>query len=480
MKKLLFTVLALFSIFITTATAQNVPNGSFENWNLNFYFSDPDNFWTTNFQAYFSGANANVTKTTDVHSGNFALKLEGVEVDTNVIPGAVAIGTPGPDGFAGGYPYNELPDTLSFFAKYDIAPGDTGFIFIIFKTSGAPISANAYQFAGTQPDYQQFKLPVSSMLPVQPDSFLFFLATSANFDNATAGNLIYIDDIEFIGSTAPFPNGGFEEWTDITDEVPGDGWVVSNFFNLPSDPSVTKTTNAYSGNFAIRLENKISFYGEPFGSFAIIGTLGENGPEGGFPLSDTPKKISGFYQYAPVGVDSSIFLAKFSKWNSATHQTDSIAETKVSLPPANSYTAFEIPFDFNWSAQPDSMTFGFSPSYLDEDSALVVLGSVLYVDALALEFVSGIRIQLGDYLSFVNAFPNPADNVLHLDFELAFQTPLNILVYDSQGKKIKAFDKGMCNNQVKLELPVGDLSSGSYYYSILTNKGVYNGKFVVK
>ncbi|MBI5916578.1 MAG: hypothetical protein HY842_14470, partial [Bacteroidetes bacterium] len=465
MKKLYFLFLFAFSLTFSETLAQNIPNAGFESWTQHFFYAEPVNFSTTNFQGYFSGTGPNVTKTTDAYAGNFAARLEAVAVDTNVLPGFVSIGTPGPGGFAGGFPFNELPDTLAGFVKYDITLGDSAFLLIIFTSGGSPIAASAHQFYGVQSDYAEFKVPLFSLLPVQPDTFQFFLATTSNFDSTQAGSVLFVDELHFIGATATFPNGGFEDWTDVASEEPDGGWITSNFFSNPLDPTVTKTGDAHSGNFAIRLENKPSLGGTPT-SFAILGQLGGEDPEGGFPISNTPKKISGYYKYFPVGTDSSIFITQFSKWNQATQQSDSIANIKVSLPPANTYTSFEIPLNIVWSAQPDTMLLGFAPSYLDNDTSTVTLGSVLQVDDLEIEFVSGIIVRLDRYPAFVNAFPNPAGDFLHLSFDLSIQTPVVVVVHDGNGRTWKTYDAGLRSGAVDIALPVSELNTGTYFYSI--------------
>jgi Secretion system C-terminal sorting domain len=477
MKKFLLFFPAVFLFTWADLSAQTVPNGDFENWTQQFYFSEPDFFWTTNVQAYFSGAGANVTKSTDAYAGTYALKLEAVAVDTSVAPGAIGLGTPGPSGFVGGYPYTELPDTLTGYAKYNIAPGDTAFMLVIFMAGGSPFSVASQPFTGVQDAYAQFKLPITTVLPVEPDTFQFFLATSANFDSAVAGNVLYMDGLSFIGASAPFPNGGFEDWTDVASEEPDGGWITSNIFNIGGAPSVTKTSDATSGNYAIRLENVPSFFGPP-SSFALLGELGEEDPTGGFPLLNTPKMISGFYKYAPAGPDSSFFFAGFSKWNPVTSQTDSIAEVEFSMPPTAEYTLFELPFDVDWTAVPDTMLFGFAPSNVGEDSTIATLGSILQVDNLTIEFVSGVTFPLEEYLSLVKAFPNPARDFIALHFSVAESTPLQVVIYDGNGKERAFYDLGVQSGEVSFEVPVAGLPPGSYIYSIVTEKGPFHGKFI--
>ena len=479
--KIFFFFLAVAGVFAGNAlVAQTIPNGDFENWSQQFYFSEPTNFWTSNLQAYFSGAGANVTKTADAYAGDFALKLEAVTVDTSVIPGAIALGSPGSSGFTGGYPYTELPDTLTGYAKYNIASGDTAFLLVIFMAGGAPFSLASQPFTGVQDAYAQFKLPITSFLPVQPDTFQFLLTTSANLDSAVAGNVLYMDELQFTGATEPFPNGGFEEWTDVASEEPAGGWTTSNIFNVGGAPSVSKTTDAQSGSYAIRLENAPSLFGPPV-SFVLTGELNENGdPAGGFPIANTPKAVHGFYKYAAAGPDSSLFFAQFSKWNPATLQADSIAAVALSLPSAAEYTPFEMPFDVDWSTVPDTMLLGFAPSLVDDDSASITTGSVLQIDALTIEFVSGVTFPLGEYLSHVNAFPNPARDYFHLQFSVINSTPLQVRIYDESGKKQAAYDLGVRNGEVTFDVPVAGLLPGCYLYSIFTEKGAFHGKFIIR
>jgi len=263
----------------------------------------------------------------------------------------------------------------------------------------------------------------------------------------------------------------------VASEEPDGGWLTSNLFNIGGVPSVTKTSDAQSGDYAIRLENVPSFIGLP-SSFALLGELGEEVPTGGFPILNEPKLVSGFYKYAPQGPDSSLFLAQFSKWNPATQQSDSIATLFFSLPPAAEYTQFELVFDVAWPTTPDTMLFGFAPSYIENDSASATMGSALQVDNLAIEFVSGVTFPLGEYLSLVNAYPNPATGYLTLRFSVAEFTPLDVVIYDENGKERAAYDLGLRSGEVSFEVPVAGLPAGSYIYSIVTEKGAFNGKFI--
>lgn len=75
MKNLLI-ILAIFTL--PPLHAQLIPNGGFENWTLHTGSTtiyEPDGWGTPNQTCIDSGYTAVVQRTTDAHSGNFALKL---------------------------------------------------------------------------------------------------------------------------------------------------------------------------------------------------------------------------------------------------------------------------------------------------------------------------------------------------------------------------------------------------------------------
>jgi len=124
--------------------------------------------------------------------------------------------------------------------------------------------------------------------------------------------------------------------------------------------------------------------------------------------------------------------------------------------------------------------FGFAPSFVDDDSASITEGSMLQVDALTIEFVSGVTFPLGEYLSHVKAFPNPARDYFHLQFSVINSTPLQVRIFDESGKKQAAYDLGVRNGEVTFDVPLSELLPGCYIYSIVTDKGAFHDKFIIR
>lgn len=81
--------------------------------------------------------------------------------------------------------------------------------------------------------------------------------------------------------------------------------------------------------------------------------------------------------------------------------------------------------------------------------------------------------------SFVKIYPNPTEKVLN--FEVTFPNNLDVfdlVIRDAKGAEQKRVD--VASNR-KFNLDVGSLSSGTYFYSLITKNKVYQtGKFVLK
>ena len=289
---LLFTLLFFFQI---NTQAQSITNSGFENWSDFLYFENPEQYNSTNVLSYFASGTANVTKSTDAQSGNYALKVETIMANEEVIEGGVVIGTITEDFINGGIPFNEKPDSIKGFAKYDVMDNDTAYVAVLFKKFGSPLGICFAQFYGTQDTYVEFSAPVQWLIPIiSPDTIAVGILSSTIFSDAIPGSTITVDNISFVGATTPFPNGQFEDWEEFSSEEP-DGWSTSNVFSISvGETSVTKSTDSHEGTFAARIESKQNIFEDTLG-FITNGMMGEDNPIGGMPVDSTPDKLSGYY-----------------------------------------------------------------------------------------------------------------------------------------------------------------------------------------
>ncbi|MCD4696045.1 MAG: T9SS type A sorting domain-containing protein [Bacteroidales bacterium] len=472
----LFTLLAISLLFCITVISQEIQNSGFENWLNQQYFEDPDEFTTTNIMTYFASGEANVHKTTDAYSGSFALNVETIDSPEGPIAGAVFIGEPGEGGFIGGIPYTEHPDSLKFFAKFDVPAMDTAYVAVLFKKFGAPLGICFAQLTGTQDTYQQFSVPVSWLIPViSPDTMATVIVSSTMFGMPTVGSTLTVDDITFTGATTPYPNNSFENWTEFASEEP-DNWTSSNIFTLPaSDVSVTKSTDSYEGNYAVRIENKLTMWDDTIG-FITNGTIGDDGPTGGMPVDDVPNILSGYYKYEPVGADSALAGLMLYHYDEVTGITEILDSIYITLPAATDYTYFEVLVDYYSLPEPDTVNVAFGSGNFDVGN--IGLGSVLYVDALEITYKPHIvSVEDNNVEQAPKIYPNPANEKIFFEIAELFHQPVHITIYNSGGTAVVEKE---INSNLNVSLEIDHLPVGIYFYRMKVAQKFYQGKFVVE
>ncbi|MCD4747046.1 MAG: T9SS type A sorting domain-containing protein [Bacteroidales bacterium] len=472
MKKYLFTFFSLIMFISLKTFSQSIPNGSFENWTFETHYEEPDTFVSTNSQSYICTGIANVTKTTDSHTGNYAVKLETIECNDETIFGGLFIGTPGDGGLIGGVPYTERPDSLKGYVKYGLEVNDTAYIFLLFKINGIPLGVAMQAFYGTQSNYSEFTLPITWLAPyIQPDT-LAAVIVSSNLDFLQyAGSYIYVDALELTGVSTLFPNGDFENWSDISSDEP-DEWLTSNFWTNFTDLAVTKTTDSYDGNYALRLENVETMWNDVFGAITN-GGFGDDGPFGGMPVSQNPDILSGYYKYFPEGPDTALASITLFWYDSSMDSTIMLEEQVLKLPAVSSYTYFEVPVQYNFLPIADTVNLAFASGNIEEDSAYVGLGSVLYLDALELTFKPVSVYENNFFGQEILIHPNPAKDVIYIKLTGSFNDEIKFQLFDVYGKSvIEEFLKANNTNNFKLDL--SNLSEGIYFYNI--NSGFFKNK----
>lgn len=155
------------------------------------------------------------------------------------------------------------------------------------------------------------------------------------------------------------PNGGFESWNTTTYEDP----LFYQTSNLRGDNgsvgtvNALKTTDAYHGNFAIKLTTETSGLDTNFAYFAN-GDPGKNPPIGGMPYSQTPTGIRLYYKSNIMPGDSSLVLVMFKKDGALIGQYMwAISATQ------SSYTLFSKTLSPALPMAPDTVIIGIASSF---------------------------------------------------------------------------------------------------------------------
>ncbi len=343
MKKWIFTIVFVLFIF-TAAMPQNIPNRGFEQWETRQLFEQPRSWLTSDIMGAFAGDTSLVVKkSSDAHSGSYALYLENHMYGEEMIPGFVfcesRVTGDYPDmKFLGGFPYSEQPDSLTGYFKYKIEAGDTARIVVVFKKEGTIISESWFNLTGEQQTYQRIAFPLVAVTEV-PDTAIIGISAGTPW-SPVAGSYLYVDHLQFDQGTQTIPNGDFEEWDMITYQDPV-GWESGNWVSALAggDTMCYPTDDAHSGNYAMALKTlRVDFADQNIG-IAATGKIGVGNISGGFPYDELPSVISGYYKYMPAGVDSAMIAVICSKWNDQTGNREQQIRF-FKLPPIPEYTYF--------------------------------------------------------------------------------------------------------------------------------------------
>ncbi len=460
--------LLILSFFVLIASAttfsQSVLNGSFENWSQQVFYDEPDSFQTSNSQAYMLTGSGNVFKVTDSHSGTYAAKLETIVSGNDTVYGGLLLEIP----------YTDKPDSLTGFAKYNILTDDTAFVIVLFYSGGSIMGSGSGIFLGTQLGYTEFKYKIS-YLPATPDTLRAYILSS-NFNGTQyPGSCLYVDGLEFIGSgIAPFPNGDFENWTSVSTEEPDDWVTINSFIFQTGDTSATKTTDAYDGTYALKLRNVV-FYDDTLG-FITNGWMGENGPEGGKPVSQNPEKLTGYYKYFPDGIDTGFAYIASYRYDTGLDSTILLDSNMFKLAPASTYTYFEVPLTYNSWPYADTVNISFSSGNMINDTNYVGLNSVLYIDALGITYYP-VSVKENNSVKDVIIYPNPAKNIVSVELNPKYKGNIKVQLFDLQGRKV--IDKNYTANKKVLKLDVSELHNGLYFYNIKASSENITGKIMI-
>lgn len=209
-----------------SAQAQTISNLGFDTWAQRTSavptgVEAPQN-WLTTDDLYASlargplpSSTATVTKTTDVHGGAFAVKIENkvyapFQTIIPVLPGIISLGnrinysTDGND-FTG-LPYTSQPTQIQFYYKLTgtAAASDSAAIFFaLTRNVGGNTQDVAFRGVLLPPaaTYTLVTLPITYTNTFTPDSVRLTF-TSSNTSHPTAGTALFIDDVT-IGTATP-------------------------------------------------------------------------------------------------------------------------------------------------------------------------------------------------------------------------------------------------------------------------------------
>ena len=450
MKKTITLSLTLLVCNMAFSQYGELENSSFENWSLDTSYQELDQWTTSNFET--GGLVQNVTDSSDAIDGNKSVYMQTTYFGQDTLVGYIMLGLPGQNGPGNGVSYTTPVDSIVGYWKYESMADDSITFFVQQKIAGVPVFL-VKKFVGSQTGWQRF----SFALPINTgqDSLTIAFAAGDAFNNySVPGSWIMVDKVQLKSgsSYAPdIPNYSFENWIPITSENPN-AWDSFNSATASLGvPTLSKTTDAYSGNYAAELTTKyVPMYDDTIMGIITKGpTLNVLSGMQGISYGATPANFEGYYKYSPVGNDTARFSVAFYSNNTM------IGGTYFEV---TSTSSAYVPFSevLNLSTTPDSMAVAIMSG--DRN------GSSLIVDDINL---SGGNVSvLEQDIKNVSIYPTVTNSFVTIEFDTKNSAMLPIQIYSVEGKLVYSSTNSMVHGDNKLTLDVSGLPKGNYILKI--------------
>jgi len=255
------------------------------------------------------------------------------------------------------------------------------------------------------------------------------------------------------------PNAGFEDWNISPGDTVPKNWSTSTY-------GAGSSTDSYSGGYAAVVWNWYSYAegimvnGNTENMYNII--------KAGTPISGKPTKLTGFYKYEDIMLDSdsAVVIVILKNYNTTLNKIDTVGYGKKLLGPANFYTSFQVDIkDMQPGVLPDSIVIAFYSS-VDAFCSTDPNCSYLYIDDLTLDTQTGI-INIDDIFETSRIYPNPAKRLLNIEYQAEKSSDkLLFKLMDISGNIVGVADN---INDGRLVMNVSILSSGQYLLQIIEN-----------
>jgi hypothetical protein len=261
---------------------------------------------------------------------------------------------------------------------------------------------------------------------------------------------------------AQIPNAGFEEWSlgNPTD------WCT---VNLLGEYPVTQTTDAHSGNYALRAELKSL---DGFGQALVW--AGSDGH--GFLINQRYAQLTGYYKFAPISsgdkLDVIVALVKGGFEGTGVGGGGFLASERK-----DEYTKFIIPLTYTSSDIPDLCEISFLLG------GVATVGSYYIIDDLELEGITDVdanQIDIPNEFKLYQNFPNPFNPTTIISYSIPKTSFVNIKIFDMLGREIATLvneEKQKGNHEIVFN--GSSLTSGIYFYRMKAGGTVETRKLIL-
>ena len=475
-----------FMMLVVSFISAQTPykNEGFENWSQKRTLIEEPVNWRTNFFNWLFGGEPRAQKVQDSYSGDYAVRLISDTTGSLFFSGQLTLA--GKGGFIeslNGIPFATKVDSLSFYAKHQIAANDTASVIAKFFKNGNVIDSSAQLLTSSTGNYRRYTIPFSwSQGDPNPDTLS--MQVSASETDQALLNVVTIDSVHVHHANASIPNGSFENWQRYSARSPSNWGSLSFITSYFSGNMLKRTTNSHSGEYAALLQSKwglFFFNTDTLGHMAtgsVSFSTGLGGSEvtvnaDGVAVSKAPQSVEFYYRYNPTGNDTGAFGYELRHYDQEGDSLRSVAERYVDLMPQSNYTRKEVNVDYSGSLSVDTMVLTFASSKGPLFGRQANLGSQLYIDDLSVSYSESSSLKPNEPSQDLTVYPNPVQDKLIVEpgdsgtFDYNLQT--------LSGKTLKE-GKLPPNNR----LDVTNLSPGVYLLEVQGEDAVRAKKIVIE
>lgn len=253
-----------------------------------------------------------------------------------------------------------------------------------------------------------------------------------------------------IAQTA-IPNGDFESWSTATYEYPE--FFISNsnpeaFFNCNTPFNVIKSTDAYSGSYALQMTTNSGTSDTCFG-YVVNTSTNTGGPGswvGGIPMTENPTGIMGYYKYNQASADSAIIIIQ-ARQGGTTIGTYFYFLSGLHT----TYNAFNFTFSPALAVTPDSIIVAIAssdPNYSGTPGSTLLIDDFSFtgVTAQPSQLNGGFESWLSVSLDMPNSWSSNRDGVYKTTDKYAGNFAIELQTYLGENNGTPRAQSGYSSN----------------------------------
>lgn len=191
----------LLAVAVCTSALAQIPNDGFENWNNMGTYENPESWQTMNSVSVPNG-HTSCEKSTDSHSGSYALKVSNNTSLGQMQGGWGLVATKNFDfPFKPAFAISGHPTSLGGWYKFNSLGGDTGLVMLVLFNQGAVVAQSSVELPAAA-NWTQFSYNMEPYTSADSATIIIFAFRTTGPNDAPNGNSsLWIDDISFGTST---------------------------------------------------------------------------------------------------------------------------------------------------------------------------------------------------------------------------------------------------------------------------------------